>query len=313
MRKRHSFKATSVQDAAKVYIDARTGQAISPKTVQFEQTALNVMVKTFGERNVSDLTKPDLTQLVAERREIGNTPNTIRHFITIYRRWFDFLIEHGLVAENPADGIPLPRAEQKPVTPMSIEQVQALLNAMDTTRFSGLRNKTIMMLLYDTGLRVGEALGIRLVDVELPQRRIGVYGKGRKSRTVYISETMAGIIRTYLQRRGNIEGNVYLFPDEYGNGPLEYSSFQHAMYRANVKAKVEGVRVSPHTLRHSFAREWTLAGGDIASLSAQLGHSDLQVTSRYVQILGSDRADIQQRVSPLERLGINNQQKKRLR
>ncbi|MDX1934681.1 MAG: tyrosine-type recombinase/integrase [Capsulimonadales bacterium] len=111
---------------------------------------------------------------------------------------------------------------------------------------------------------------------------------------------------------GEMGGNPYLFPDEYGTGALEYSSFQHAMYRANQKAKVDGVRVSPHTLRHSFAREWTLAGGDIASLSAQLGHSDLQVTSRYVHILGSDRAEVQQRVSPLERLGVATQKKKRL-
>jgi integrase/recombinase XerD len=312
MRKRHSFKATTVTDAAAVYLDARAGQAISAKTVAFEKTALNVMVKAFGERNVGDLTKPDLVKLVAERRETGNTPNTIRHFVTIYRRWFAFLIDHGLTDHNPAEGIPLPKAEQKPITPMSREQVQALLNAMDDTRFSGLRNKTIMMLLYDTGMRVGEALGIRMVDVELPQRRVSVYGKGRKSRTVYISETMAGILRTYLQRRGEIDGNPYLFPDEYGTGSLEYSSFQHAMYRANQKAKVDGVRVSPHTLRHSFAREWTLAGGDIASLSAQLGHSDLQVTSRYVHMLGSDRAEIQQRVSPLERLGVATQKRKRL-
>jgi integrase/recombinase XerD len=312
MRKRQSVKLTSVRDAALIFIDSRSGQALSPSTIRFEKTALNVLVTAFAERGVGAVTKADIVQLLEERRKAGNTTNTIRHFVTVYRRFYAFLVRHGLTDENPASGVPMPKAEQKPIEPMSRDQVQALLSVLNTTRFSGLRNKTIMMLLYDTGMRVGEALGIRLVDVELPQRRIAVYGKGRKARTVYLSETMTATLRSYLHRRGVIDGNPYLFPDEYGTGALEYSSFYHAMLRASKKTTVQGIRMSPHTLRHSFAREWTLAGGDVASLSAQLGHSDLQVTSRYVHLLGDDRAAVQQRVSPLERLGGATAKKKRL-
>ena len=312
MRKRRSIEIPPVREAVHLYLAQRAGQAISPKTLRFEECTLIPLVKAFGNQLVTEITKADLEAFVQERREAGNSVNTIKHILVVARRWFIYLIEQGLAKDNPAARVPLPRAEQKPIQPMTPEQVQRLLDTFDTTRFSGVRNRVVTMLLYDTGLRVGEALGIRLVDMELASRRIHVIGKGRRPRTVYISETMTATLRTYLQRRGNLEGNPWLFADEYGQGELEYSSYQHALYRANKVAKIEGVRVSAHSLRHSFAREWTVAGGDVASLSAQLGHSTLEMTTRYVHLLGDDRAAIQQRVSPLERLGGATTKKKRL-
>jgi integrase/recombinase XerD len=312
MRRRHELRTTTVSDAIRIYMEARGKQDLSPNTVRFEETVLKMVQTRFGDQTIAQVTKSDLVAFLDERREGGNTTTTIRHLITVLRRWFGFLVEHRLVDENPAVGIPMPKPVQHTPQPMTPEQVQALLDALDSTRFSGLRNRTILMLLYDTGVRIGETLRLRLIDVDLENRRITMYGKGRKTRTVFISETMTASFRTYLHRRGDILGNPYVFPDEYGQGALEYSSFLHALYRANKIAKVEGTRVSPHTLRHSFAREWLIAGGDLASLSAQLGHSDLQVTSRYVHLLTDDRALVQQRVSPLERLRVSHTKKKRI-
>jgi integrase/recombinase XerD len=311
-KRRTTLVILTVGDAVDIFLQHRKGSAISPKTYAFEAWVLLQLTRAHAKTPAAALTKQDLVGLFEAEREAGFSVNTIRHILFAVRRLYKFLIAQGLVADNPADTVAAPKQEKKPIQPMDAEQVNRLLACLDVERFSGLRNKTILMLLYDTGMRIGEALGARLTDLDLDARRIHVLGKGRRPRTVYLSPTMAAALRAYLQRRGNSEGNPWLFCDEYAAGALDYVSFRHSLERARNKAAIEGVRVSAHTLRHSFAAEWVKAGGDPASLSAQLGHSSLEMTSNYVHLLSQDVARIQERVSPLERMGQAPARKKRL-
>jgi len=160
------------------------------------------------------------------------------------------------------------------------------------------RDRAIVLLLLDTGLRVSEAAGIRLGDLR-PDSSVKVMGKGAKERIVPIGSTARGAIVRYLGQRGPgpIEAPLFLGR----RGALDWRGMQQVLKRLKARAGITG-RLSPHSLRHTFARSYLVNGGDVFSLQQILGHTTLDMVKRYVSLADADVAAKHRTASPADRL-----------
>ncbi len=313
MRKRISNRIElGFREAVNIYLTQREGSGVRPSTVVQERSLLASLIRLIGDKPADEVTIADIEAALAVRRSEGVSTNTLNHLGRVIKRLFKWLTSAGLLPENRIVGLRVVRVEQARIQPMTQEQVARLIGACNYDRFSAVRNRMIIILLYDTGLRASEALGIRLTDVDMPTRSISVIGKGGRPRRVCFGRQTAAELQTYLARRGNLAGNPWLFTDEWGLNRLSYNALRQAMEYLAERAGLQGVRASCHTLRHSFAREWALGGGDVASLAGQLGHTNLEMTSRYVTALLDDVAKVHERVSPADKLASLTAKRKRL-
>jgi len=157
----------------------------------------------------------------------------------------------------------------------------------------------MILLILDTGMRLGEILNLQLRDIDFGRKAIRIVEpKDRQERDVYFVEQSERALRTYLRERG---GGVYLFISRDG-GRLAPNSFQQALARYADRAGIG--RVSPHLLRHTFARLYLMNGGDVFSLQKMLGHEDLTVTEIYASLRGTDVQRLHERSSPLKHLPL---------
>jgi integrase/recombinase XerC len=198
------------------------------------------------------------------------------------RSWFRFLRRREVVARNPAQQIRGPRLPRKLVSFLPIDETVAL---MDTRHPRGTaRDTAILELLYASGLRVSELVGLDRGDVDLMELTVRVVGKGRKERIVPFGAAAARALREYLAARGPDAGAVFL---NRRGGRLTVRSV-HTIVRRQASAAGIVRRVSPHTLRHTFATHLLDSGADLRMIQELLGHGRLSTTQRYTHV-GSDQ------------------------
>jgi site-specific recombinase XerD len=192
------------------------------------------------------------------------------------------------------------KVEDKIIGTLSMEQVRALLN-VTTHGENARRVQVFAAVLLDTGLREMEVLSLRRKDVDLDALTVKVMGKGRKERVVPLSTEGRKWLYLWM-RGGQHQPEQYIFATSSGL-PLSARNAQRDLKLLGERAKVTGVRMSPHTLRHTFAVAYLRNGGNLEYLRRILGHSDIKVTQRYLRSLGPD--DLQRvhtGLSPLSRV-----------
>lgn len=194
------------------------------------------------------------------------------------------------------------RVKRNIIETFTEEQISILLSAPDKGRFVGLRDYFIMLLLLDTGIRLSELVGIKIADIKLPENEVIITeAKGGKQRRVFLSSRTKETLKKYLRVRGEIPGNQYLFVSSE-DLPIRQRNVQERLSIYGQKAKLEGVRVSPHTFRHTFAKMYIMRGGDPFSLQALLGHATLDMVKNYVNLWGTDLQKMHRQFSPVEYL-----------
>jgi len=195
-----------------------------------------------------------------------------------------------------------PRRERALIRPFSLEQASRLLAAPDARTTPGLRDRAMMMLLLDSGLRISELLSLEAGRVDWLSCSATVMGKGRKERSVPFSAKTAQALLEYAQARSKSPiKSDRLFLGKTGK-PICRSKARKLILRYGRDAGIEGVRLSPHTLRHTFAVLYVRNGGDSFSLQQILGHSTLEMTRRYVNLASRDVAEQHKKFSPMEAL-----------
>ena len=197
----------------------------------------------------------------------------------------------------------VPKAARKIVNTFTVEQVNSVLKVIPIKRHAGYRDYAIIIALYGTGLRSAELTGLKLEDVDLVGGQIRVMGKGGKQRSVYMSATVFKVLFKYRHNWRPKVKSDYFFVQENGQ-PLSRYYLAHRLQAYGMKAKISGVRCSPHTLRHSFAVEYLRCGGDVFTLQRILGHSTLDMTRHYAEVADSDVEESQKAYSPAEKLRI---------
>lgn len=206
------------------------------------------------------------------------------------------------MACNPSARIDRRKAPGTVIETFSEEQLERLLATPDKKRFVGFRDYTIMLILLDTGIRLSELVGIKLEDLKMSQGEIVItQAKGGKQRRVFVSPKTRETLKKYIRIRGDIPGNLYLFVS-IENQPIKGRNVQERLKIYGRKAGLEGVRVSPHTFRHTFAKMYILRGGDPFSLQALLGHATLDMVRHYVNMWGTDLQKMHRHYSPVSYL-----------
>lgn len=231
--------------------------------------------------------------------------NAINGFIRGVKVFFNFLYEDEYIEKNPFAKVKQIKTDKVIIETFKPEEIKKMLNQFDRSSYYGLRDALLIRLLYDTGLRISEALSIKIDDIDLNRSLIKVFGKGHKERVVPFGRNVKReILKFLIRRRKEIPKQVdegYLFSTKDGL-PLSSRNVLRKIKEIGSKAGIEGKRLSPHTFRHSFAKTYLMAGGDVISLQTIMGHSKLETTRKYVYLLTEDIQKKHRQFSPMDNL-----------
>lgn len=249
-------------------------------------------LEAFAGKGPSEV-EPDEVDVLAVRswlaslRAEGHARTSIVRRLSALRTFFAFLVREGLAEANPARGVATPRTEKHLPVTLSVPEAAAVVEAPPLDTELGLRDRALLELLYATGLRVSELVGLSLPDVDLPGRQVRTIGKGRKERIVPFGEKAAEALAAWLPARlallaGRRVRGEPLFLNARG-GRLTDRSVRRVLLSALAAAEVAR-HASPHALRHSFATHLLSAGADLRTIQELLGHASLATTQKYTHL-----------------------------
>ena len=230
--------------------------------------------------------RADLMDFIAARVHGGARPRSTARQLSSFRRFFRYLIREGLIAEDPTAQIAMPKIGRSLPRSLSESEVEALLAAPAVADPLGHRDRTMLEVLYATGLRVSELVHLKLAQVNLNQGLIRVLGKGNRERLIPLGEEAVRWLKTFIDSgRADIlldRSTDFLFPTRRGDR-MTRQAFWHIIKRYARKASVDR-DLSPHTLRHAFATHLLNHGADLRVVQMLLGHSDLSTTQIYTHV-----------------------------
>jgi len=235
---------------------------------------------------------------------------TVQGYVRTLKAFFSWAYREEYTSSNFMANIPIPKAQSKVINTFSPEQIDALINRCLASGASGHRNLTIILLLLDTGIRVSELANIGMDDLNLTEGVIKIrVAKGNRERVVPIGSMVQKALWKYVhgcRPEPMTQKITGLFLSEKGT-PLTKNGIQQLLRRYGREAGITSVRCSPHTFRHSFARNYLLNGGDIFSLQKILGHSSLASVRIYLNLFSVDIKKQHIRFSPVDNLaGVSN-------
>ena len=260
------------------------------------------------EQKVSDWREVDTNHIRAylgALREKGLSPKSIaRHLVTL-RRLLRFLQSENLLKENPMPTLlPAPGQRKLPQT-LSASDIQSLLNQPDAIEPLGARDQAMFELLYATGLRVSELVLLQMQQVNFQGNYVIVKGKGSKVRAVPFGNYAREKLNAFMTdgRRRLLKGKLspFVFINRSGK-PLSRQGFWKLIRRYALTAGIDK-RVTPHTLRHSFATHLLEGGADLRSVQTMLGHADISTTQIYTHVDGARLKKVHRQFHPRERDG----------
>ena len=232
-----------------------------------------------------DTTTGGLQDYLLWRRSQGLSPRSTSRFLSAMKKFCQFAIKQNWLSHDPSATLKRPKLPQAIPHSLSEEDVEALLDAPDTDTELGLRDRTMLEVLYASGLRVTELIRLQLEQISLKQGLVRIIGKGDKERLVPLGEEALDWLQRYLQYGRpalSDKSSPWIFITQRGT----LLTRQAFWYRIKHYADRAGIRahLSPHTLRHAFATHLLNHGADLRVLQMLLGHSDLSTTQIYTQV-----------------------------
>jgi len=244
--------------------------------------------------------RADLMAFLAERMSGGARPRSTARLLSSLRRFYRYLAREGRIPEDPTLRIDAPRTGRPLPKTLTEEEVEALLAAPPLDTVLGLRDRTMLEVLYACGLRVSELVGLQLGQVNLRQGVVRITGKGGKERLVPLGEEALAWLERYLReaRPSLLQGRAgsALFPTGRG-ATMTRQAFWYLIKRYALSAGI-AKPLSPHTLRHAFATHLINHGADLRVVQLLLGHSDLSTTQIYTHVARERLKDLHARHHP---------------
>ena len=233
-----------------------------------------------------------------------NRKSSIARKISTLRSFFKYLVREQVISSNPAKGVSTPKVEKTLPTSLTVDEAFRLMESPKSisrksskgSREKGLRDRAILELLYSSGLRVSELVGLNSSQLDLDLGIVRVMGKGRKERIVPVGAKAIEALGAYLEERGGVKGNEPIFVNSLG-GRLTARSVGRLMKRYTRHSGIFR-KVSPHSLRHTFATHLLDAGADIREIQEMLGHSSLSTTQRYTHISTGKLMEVYDKAHP---------------
>jgi integrase/recombinase XerD len=237
-------------------------------------------------RPMSAVSAGDLGRYLALLQRQGLSTRSIARHISSVRALYRFLLRAGGADRDPTEHLDRPRPPRRLPRTLSVDQVAALIEAPDPRHRDGLRDRALLELLYASGMRASECLGLRVGDINLAAGYLVCTGKGSRERLVPVGEQAVAGVRAYLERgrSSHVKGRDpdALFLSRRGRS-LTRQALWEIIRRAARRAGLFRA-VSPHTLRHSFASHLLQGGADLRSVQAMLGHADIATTQIYTHL-----------------------------
>ena len=227
----------------------------------------------------------DVSAYAAQRHRQGRKSRTIARELSSIRSFYQFLIRHGLVAKNPALEVSAPKSDKPLPKTCDAETLDQLLRVDNNEEDLLLRDVAIFELIYSSGLRLAELVGINLDDIDLQQRQLVVTGKGNKTRYLPVGARAVSAVQRWLGVRPGLcrdANQKALFLSKPGNR-ISARSVQSRLNRL-IELQALGQKLSPHVLRHSFATHLLESSSDLRAVQELLGHANIATTQVYTHL-----------------------------
>jgi integrase/recombinase XerD len=269
------------------YLEFERG--LSPRTIDAYRRDVEGLVAWLGARGIEAITGAgvgELREYVYHLKDRGLQATSIRRAMAAIRTYFAFLLSEGHVQADPTERVDLPRTGRRLPHALNHQEITQLLDAPDVSDPLYWRDKALLEFAYASGVRVSELIGLKVRDLDLGEGLALVFGKGAKERFVPVGRSALRALDVYLRElrpglaRGGGEGIVFL---NARGQPLSRMGVWKILRRQVRRAGIRR-RVTPHTLRHSFATHLLEGGADLAAVQELLGHADIATTQVYTHV-----------------------------
>jgi integrase/recombinase XerC len=225
-----------------------------------------------------------------------NKKSSIARKISTLRTFFKYLVREELVTANPAKSVSTPKREKPLPSTLTVDEAFRLVESPSEEEGQQARDRAILELLYSSGIRVSELVGLNLGQLDLELGIVKVMGKGRKERIVPVGSKAIEAVNAYLEERGTVNGEDALFINSRG-GRLTARSVGRLV---KTYTKRSGIfrKISPHSLRHTFATHLLDSGADIREIQEMLGHASLSTTQRYTHLTMGKLMEVYDKAHP---------------
>ena len=253
------------------------------KNYNYDLNKFNEYLKTKNIKNPKDVNTNIITSYIKYLNGYLDSSSVARN-LTAIKNFYKYLIIEKVVTSNPCDSIDRPKLKKRLPNTLSVEEVDNLLDIKFDTVFD-YRNKAMLELMYATGLRVGEVINLTTRDIDFSNSYVRCIGKGSKERIVPINDYEIYYLKLYLDKKDLLlknDKNDYLFLNNHGK-KMTRQGFELNLNKILDQKKINK-KITPHTLRHSFATHLLNGGADLRSIQMLLGHSDITTTKIYTHI-----------------------------
>ena len=257
-------------------------RAMSPNTVASYCSDIEKFLLWFDAD--PDKVLPDnILDYLSSRRQLSERSQS--RMLSALRSFYNWMLVEGYVEENPCDKVDMPKLGVYLPSVLSVDEVVAIIDSVDRVDWIGQRDRAILEVLYGCGLRVSEAVGLRISGLYLDEGFIRIIGKGNKERLVPLGEVACDAIRGYLDVRpqpADSDSDDILFLNRFGKSFSRVSMFKLVKKQALLSGVTK--EISPHTFRHSFATHLVENGADLRVVQEMLGHESITTTEIYTHI-----------------------------
>ena len=283
-------------------------QTIKNKRIQ-NKVAINYFEHEFGITKLGKVKKIHVKAYLNNKLESGCKASTINTHLKILKSFFAYGVEEGYISVNPAETIKLLKREKAIFTVFNDNEIVNMVKYWKGTTYTATKNKLMISLLVDTGIRVGELCSLLIENVE--DDYIKVHGKGNKWRIVPISFQLRKLMMKYERKRKEVleknnKESVYYFFNQHKNKYESVSPIQKMIKYTAQKVNVrDSVRASPHSIRHYYAIKSLSLGTPITQLSKNLGHESIRTTEIYLSQITNEQViheQMKKTISPLSHL-----------
>lgn len=281
----------------------RAQRGASEHTLRAYQKDLDVFFEFAGDAEVET---PDVRGFVASQMQQGLARSTVARRLATIRSFFKFLHREGVIRKNPARPVPTPRLPRLLPSYLNVDEAFSLMAGPDESESKhAKRDLAILELAYGSGLRVGELETLDVADLDMGGAMLRVKGKGRKVRNVPVGSKALKALRDYIEERPEPKGALFL---GRGGKRLGQRSIRRIVRKYSLSTGIAG-KVTPHTLRHSFATHLLQGGADLRVIQELLGHSSLSTTQKYTHLDIAHLMDVYDRSHPLSEDNEDNEDK----
>ncbi len=244
-------------------------------------------VSLVPQRKPETIVEQDLKAFMQWVNELGMTPASQARILSGIKAFYKFMLMENLISHNPAELIESPRLQRKLPDTLNILEIDALIGAIDLSKADGMRNKTMLEVLYSCGLRVTELITLKISNLYLEDDFIKILGKGNKERLVPIGEQASKMTTIYLQEI-RVHLKIKKGQEDYVFLSKRGALLSRVMVFMIIKSLAEKIglkkSISPHTFRHSFATHLIEGGADLRAVQEMLGHESITTTEIYTHL-----------------------------